>query len=242
MEDLEEQADLVFVDAPCSGSGTWRRHPDGAWRLQPETVERLAALQAAILARAARLVKPGGRLAYATCSVLPPENAAVAEGFAATHGAFGALPISQAAESAPTHRCRPDAAWRTGRRRAHAAAHAPPQRDRRLLRSPCSNGSHEPTRPFIRPIVRGDRAPAGPDRRLRQPGHPADRPPGARGRGLLRGPPLPEGERRLPGRLFPPGGDPLRRPGKRGRRRQPAGARPACSPAACPCWASATAR
>ena len=97
--DLEGQADLVFVDAPCSGSGTWRRHPDGAWRLQPETVERLAALQAVILARAARLVKPGGRLAYATCSVLAPENAAVADGFAATHGAFRALPISQAAET-----------------------------------------------------------------------------------------------------------------------------------------------
>ena len=82
-EDLTGKADLVFVDAPCSGSGTWRRHPEGAWRLVPASVTRLAALQREILTRAAKLVRPGGRLAYATCSVLDAENHAVADAFLA---------------------------------------------------------------------------------------------------------------------------------------------------------------
>lgn len=99
-EDLEGAADLVFVDAPCSGSGTWRRRPEGAWRLTPATVERLAALQRAILRRAARVVKQGGRLAYVTCSVLPEENDAVAAGFAAEHADFRPLPIAEAAATA----------------------------------------------------------------------------------------------------------------------------------------------
>ena len=97
MDDLEGRADLVFVDAPCSGSGTWRRHPESAWRLTPETVERLSALQAVILARAARLVKPGGRLVYVTCSLLDAENGAVAAGFAAEHPHFTARPVAEAA-------------------------------------------------------------------------------------------------------------------------------------------------
>ena len=98
-EDLHAAADLVFVDAPCSGSGTWRRHPEAAWRLTPETVERLAELQAALLARAARLVARGGRLVYATCSVFGAENHAVAAGFAHTHPQFRPLPIAEAAAS-----------------------------------------------------------------------------------------------------------------------------------------------
>ena len=100
MEDLVATADLVFVDAPCSGSGTWRRHPEGAWRLTEETVKRLSELQAVILARASRLVRPGGRLAYATCSVLPVENDDVAIAFAAAHPDFKPLPIEQAAQTA----------------------------------------------------------------------------------------------------------------------------------------------
>jgi 16S rRNA (cytosine967-C5)-methyltransferase len=99
LDDLEGRADLVFVDAPCSGSGTWRRHPEAAWRLTPETVDRLAALQTAILTRAARLVRPGGRLVYATCSVLDQENGAVAAAFAATHPAFRPLAVSVAAQT-----------------------------------------------------------------------------------------------------------------------------------------------
>ncbi len=89
MEDLNGAADLVFVDAPCSGSGTWRRRPEDAWRLTPEEVERLHALQVRILGQAAKLVKPGGRLAYVTCSMLSGENAATADAFEASHPDFG---------------------------------------------------------------------------------------------------------------------------------------------------------
>jgi 16S rRNA (cytosine967-C5)-methyltransferase len=98
-EDLEGQADLVFVDAPCSGSGTWRRRPEGAWRVTADDVERLAELQAAILARASALVKPGGRLVYATCSVIETENQAVAAAFAAEHADFRPVPVPEAAET-----------------------------------------------------------------------------------------------------------------------------------------------
>jgi len=97
MDDLDAEADLVFVDAPCSGSGTWRRHPEAAWRLTSESVERLSTLQAAILARAARLVKHGGRLVYVTCSLLEAENGAVAASFAAQHPGFMPRPIAEAA-------------------------------------------------------------------------------------------------------------------------------------------------
>ena len=98
-EDLVGAADLVFVDAPCSGSGTWRRHPEGAWRLGSASVARLAALQLSILTRAAKLVTRGGRLAYATCSVLNAENHEVADAFLAAHPEFEPLPITQAART-----------------------------------------------------------------------------------------------------------------------------------------------
>ena len=93
-DDLARQADLVFVDAPCSGSGTWRRHPEGTWRVTAEMVARLAVQQQAILQRAAALVRPGGRLAYATCSVLGAENGAVADAFELEHPQFRPLPIA----------------------------------------------------------------------------------------------------------------------------------------------------
>ena len=92
-------ADLVFVDAPCSGSGTWRRHPEGTWRVTADTVQRLARQQRAILDRASALVRPGGRLAYATCSVLAAENEAVATGFELDHPQFRALPIARALDT-----------------------------------------------------------------------------------------------------------------------------------------------
>ncbi len=66
--------DVVFVDAPCTGSGTWRRHPDAKWRLTPAALERRCAEQAEVLALARPLVKPGGHLVYVTCSVLAEEN------------------------------------------------------------------------------------------------------------------------------------------------------------------------
>ncbi|HKT54947.1 MAG TPA: RsmB/NOP family class I SAM-dependent RNA methyltransferase [Caulobacteraceae bacterium] len=71
---LEGRMDLVFVDAPCTGSGTWRRHPDAKWRLTPEQLERRIAEQDAVLDGAAPYVKPGGRLIYVTCSLLAEEN------------------------------------------------------------------------------------------------------------------------------------------------------------------------
>lgn len=100
MEDLNGAADLVFVDAPCSGSGTWRRRPEDAWRLTPEEVERLHALQVRILGQAAKLVKPGGRLAYVTCSMLSSENAATADAFEAGYPDFA--PVATAAPFAET--------------------------------------------------------------------------------------------------------------------------------------------
>lgn len=77
--------DLVLCDAPCSGSGAWRRSPEGKWRLDPAGLERLQNIQAEILDEAAGLVAPGGVLAYATCSVLVEENENRIEGFLATH-------------------------------------------------------------------------------------------------------------------------------------------------------------
>jgi len=83
--DLQGLADLVLVDAPCSGSGVWRRKPEQAWRLTEADLERFADIQGAVLDRAAKLVKPGGRLAYVTCSVLHAENGAVADAFLTDH-------------------------------------------------------------------------------------------------------------------------------------------------------------
>ena len=85
---LAGKIDRVLVDAPCSGLGTLRRNPDLKWRQSPQTVQELATLQSAILKSAARLLKPGGRLIYATCSLLPQENEAVAETFSAENPGF----------------------------------------------------------------------------------------------------------------------------------------------------------
>ena len=85
---LAGKMDRVLVDAPCSGLGTLRRNPDLKWRQSPQAIEELTAKQTAILASAARMVKPGGRLVYATCSVLPAENEAIAEAFGAAHPDF----------------------------------------------------------------------------------------------------------------------------------------------------------
>ena len=75
LADLEGQADAVMVDAPCSGTGTWRRNPEARWRLDEAELARLTALQAELLDLAARLVKPGGRIVYVTCSLLDEEGA-----------------------------------------------------------------------------------------------------------------------------------------------------------------------
>jgi 16S rRNA (cytosine967-C5)-methyltransferase len=74
LEQFIGKCDLVFVDAPCSGSGAWRRNPDAKWALTPARLEQLEATQAALLAQAAELCAPGGRIAYATCSLIEKEN------------------------------------------------------------------------------------------------------------------------------------------------------------------------
>ena len=88
---LAGKIDRVLVDAPCSGLGTLRRNPDLKWRQNMKAVEELALKQAAILQSAARLLKPGGRLVYATCSILPQENEAIAEAFSAANSEFTPL-------------------------------------------------------------------------------------------------------------------------------------------------------
>lgn len=89
--------DRVLVDAPCSGTGTWRRNPDARWRAEEAGLDALVSLQASILDSAARLVKPGGRLVYATCSLLPEENEAQVEAFLAAHPEFQVVPLREAA-------------------------------------------------------------------------------------------------------------------------------------------------
>lgn len=88
--------DRVLVDAPCTGTGTWRRNPDARQRLQPEDLAELVPKQAMILRDAAKLVRSGGRLVYATCSLLLEENEAQVEGFLAEHGDFKLVPLEAA--------------------------------------------------------------------------------------------------------------------------------------------------
>lgn len=89
---LAGKLDRVLVDAPCSGLGTLRRNPDLKFRQSAQSVDELNVKQAAILASASRLVKPGGRLVYATCSILPRENQGIVEAFLASHPDFELLP------------------------------------------------------------------------------------------------------------------------------------------------------
>jgi 16S rRNA (cytosine967-C5)-methyltransferase len=88
---LAGKLDRVLVDAPCSGFGTLRRNPDLKWREGPQAIDELAQKQLRILRAAAPLVKPGGRLVYATCSILGEENEAVAAAFRAAQPEFSAL-------------------------------------------------------------------------------------------------------------------------------------------------------
>ena len=90
---LAGKIDRVLVDSPCSGLGTLRRNPDLKWRQNPKSVQELVAKQTAILQSAARLLKPGGRLVYATCSILREENEEIAEAFGLANKEFSALEI-----------------------------------------------------------------------------------------------------------------------------------------------------
>jgi 16S rRNA (cytosine967-C5)-methyltransferase len=97
---LAGKIDRVLVDAPCSGLGTLRRNPDLKWRQSPTAIAELKLKQAAILASAARLVKPGGRLVYATCSLLEAENEAIVQGFADIQREFVPVPVAEVLERA----------------------------------------------------------------------------------------------------------------------------------------------
>lgn len=95
-EGLAGAADRVLADAPCSGSGAWRRDPLAKWRLEADRLAELIRLQQNILRAAALLVRPGGRLVYATCSVLPEENEAQIEFFLGRDHSFHIVPVAEA--------------------------------------------------------------------------------------------------------------------------------------------------
>ena len=87
--------DRVLVDAPCTGTGTWRRNPDARWRYGPSDLQEITVRQGSILEAAARMVKPGGRLVYVTCSILAAENEAVVAAFQNYHEDFEIVPIAE---------------------------------------------------------------------------------------------------------------------------------------------------
>lgn len=95
LEDLHGKMDVVLVDAPCTGSGTWRRNPDSKWRLRPNALEARKREQSEALELAAPLVKPGGKLIYVTCSVLPEENESRVADFLWANEAFKPAPLPE---------------------------------------------------------------------------------------------------------------------------------------------------
>src|SRR4029077_4876419 len=95
LADIHASADLVLIDAPCTGTGTWRRNPDAKWRMRPGALEVRLKDQATVLDRASALTKPGGRIAHTTCSVLPPENGEQIRSFVARHPEFAVVPPAQ---------------------------------------------------------------------------------------------------------------------------------------------------
>jgi 16S rRNA (cytosine967-C5)-methyltransferase len=97
LADIKASADLVLIDAPCSGTGTWRRNPDAKWRMRPGALEVRLKDQVEVLDRAAAMVKPGGRIAYITCSVLPAENNEQVRAFIARHPEFSLVPPEETA-------------------------------------------------------------------------------------------------------------------------------------------------
>jgi 16S rRNA (cytosine967-C5)-methyltransferase len=95
LSDIKASADLVMIDAPCTGTGTWRRNPDAKWRIRPGALDVRLKTQAEVLDRASHLVKPGGRIVYVTCSVLDAENGEQVRSFLARHGGFSPLPFAE---------------------------------------------------------------------------------------------------------------------------------------------------
>ncbi|MFL6839631.1 MAG: RsmB/NOP family class I SAM-dependent RNA methyltransferase [Bradyrhizobium sp.] len=97
LADIRASADLVLIDAPCTGTGSWRRNPDAKWRMRPGALEVRLKDQAEVLDRASTLVKPGGRIAYITCSVLPSENGDQVRAFVSRHPEFLIVPPHETA-------------------------------------------------------------------------------------------------------------------------------------------------
>ncbi len=100
LDDLVGKIDRVVVDAPCTGTGTWRRRPDTKWKLTPELLAQRQSEQAALLVEAARYLKPGGTLGYITCSILPEENDDQIAAFLAASPGFKSVDIAKAWRSA----------------------------------------------------------------------------------------------------------------------------------------------
>jgi 16S rRNA (cytosine967-C5)-methyltransferase len=97
LSDIKASADLVLIDAPCTGTGSWRRNPDAKWRMRPGALEIRIKDQIEVLDRASRLVKPGGRIAYITCSVLSEENGEQVRAFVARYPEFSIVPPEETA-------------------------------------------------------------------------------------------------------------------------------------------------
>lgn len=100
IDGLSAKMDLVLVDAPCTGTGTWRRNPDAKWRMRPGSLEQRTKEQIEVLDLAARCVKPGGRLAYITCSLLDEENGAQVSAFLSRHPGYTVLRPAEVAKAA----------------------------------------------------------------------------------------------------------------------------------------------
>ncbi len=99
LADVAGRADLVMIDAPCTGTGAWRRNPDAKWRVRPGALDRRLKEQAEVLDRAVALLKPSGRLAYITCSLLEAENGAQIRAFLRRHSDFAIMPPSAVSDA-----------------------------------------------------------------------------------------------------------------------------------------------
>jgi 16S rRNA (cytosine967-C5)-methyltransferase len=97
LDDLAGAADLVLIDAPCTGVGAWRRNPDAKWRVRPGALEQRIKAQDTALDRSARLARPGGRIAYVTCSLLDEENGVRVRAFTGRHPEFAVVPAEEVA-------------------------------------------------------------------------------------------------------------------------------------------------
>ena len=103
LDDLKGRIDLVLIDAPCTGTGAWRRNPDAKWRMRPGALEQRQKEQAEVLDRAVPLLKEGGRIAYVTCSVLEEENGAQVGAFLSRHASFTIVPPADVIQALGEH-------------------------------------------------------------------------------------------------------------------------------------------